>query len=225
MISAPISEIISHASFISVAFPFIFYLLRLKYATRPAHLIGAMTLISGLSDSIGLYRYKNGLSNVALFNAYDVAFFLLLAWFYYEVSNDSPKHKSIVRVSLVIYIIAYLVVVTLVQSFFSEYLTLMWTLGGTICILYSISYFISVFSAIRPMNNAGLLWINSGVLFYFSFNLFLFVMANYVLTKLDHELGLIIWSFHNVNNILKNLLIGLGLSAFRDGNSQSGALA
>jgi hypothetical protein len=73
----------------------------------------------------------------------------------------------------------------------------------------------SVFSTLRPMNDFGLLWINSGILFYFSFNLFLFVMSSYVLTHLEQELTLIIWSFHNVNNIIKNILVGLGISTVR----------
>jgi hypothetical protein len=39
-------------------------------------------------------------------------------------------------------------------------------------------------------------------------------MSSYILTKLDSEISMLIWSFHNVNNIMKNILFGCGIYAF-----------
>ncbi len=41
-----------------------------------------------------------------------------------------------------------------------------------------------------------------------------FVMSSYVLTKLEPQISLLIWSFHNINNILKNVLIGFGIASY-----------
>jgi hypothetical protein len=90
----------------------------------------------------------------------------------------------------------------------------MWTITGAIMIFFSISYFIYLFSVRTSVGNDELLWINSGILLYFSLNLFLFVMSSYILTKLDSEISMLIWSFHNVNNIMKNILFGCGIYAF-----------
>lgn len=214
MNSENISVIIRHASILSVAFPLLFYFIRIKHANKSAHIIGAITIVSALSDGISYYLFSQGRSTMMLFNIHDVSSFLLLTWLYYEILSTFSNARLVV-VALIIYLLSFVLVTTYVQSFF-EYQTLMWTLAGVISILYSISYFVSVFSSLKPMSNAGLLWVNSGILFYFSFNLFLFIMSSYVLTKLDPELGMIIWSFHNVNNILKNILTGFGLYTFRE---------
>ena len=58
-------------------------------------------------------------------------------------------------------------------------------------------------------------WINTGVLVYFCLNLFLFILGNYVLTKLDPPVSMMIWSFHNVNNILKNIFFAIGIYFFK----------
>jgi hypothetical protein len=213
MSSQSISEIIRYASIFSVAFPLILYLFRLKDLSGAGHKIGAIVIISALSDVIALYLFEAEMSTVLLFNAYYLIFFLLLAWFYNEVLQ-TVRGKRMVQWGLAIYVLSFIGITILIQSF-NEYQTLMWTLAGAISIIFSISYFISVFSAMRPMNDFGLLWINSGILFYFSFNLFLFIMSSYVLTRLEPELSLIVWSFHNVNNIIKNILIGLGISTVR----------
>jgi hypothetical protein len=214
MISERISEIIRYASIISVAFPLVLYFMRLKYASRSAHIVGALIIVSALSDIVAYFLFKDGRSTVQLFNSYYLIFFLLLAWFYYEVLLTAEGKRTVLT-ALVLYIVTFIIVTFFVQSY-SEYQTLMWTFTGILSIIFSVAYFISIFSAMKPMDNFGLLWVNSGILFYFSFNLFLFIMSSYVLTRLDPELSLIIWSFHNVNNIIKNILIGLGISTFRE---------
>ena len=86
-----------------------------------------------------------------------------------------------------------------------------------IMIIYSISYFFYSISTITLSAYFGysLIWINMGVMIYFCLNLFLFMMGNYVLTQLDPEIGALIWSSHNVNNIIKNILFAIGISFFK----------
>ena len=50
---------------------------------------------------------------------------------------------------------------------------------------------------------------------YFCLNLFLFLMGSYVLTKLDPETSALIWSSHNVNNIIKNILFAVGIYFYK----------
>jgi hypothetical protein len=213
MSSQAIAKIITYASIFSVAFPLILYILRVKRMSRSGHLIGAIVVISALSDGISYIVGSAGMSTAMILNTYFVLSFILLCWFYSEIAQ-SVSDRRIVKTGLVIFILSYIVISIFIQSF-SQFQTLMWTTGGAIAIIFSISYFISVFSAIRPMNDFGLLWINSGILFYFSFNLFLFIMSSYVFTHLEPEVGIIVWSFHNVNNVIKNILIGLGISTLR----------
>lgn len=207
-----ISEIIRLASMLSIALPLIMYLVRVRGASRPVHLIGALSIVSALSDLIAYVLFTRGQSTVVLFNIYYTVMFLLLTWFYYQVLL-TQRSKVTVMVGLGIYLLSFILVTIYIQTFF-EYQTSMWTITGMIMIIYSVSYFLSLFSAQTTMNNYGLLWINSGILFYFSFNLSLFVMSSYVLTKLEPQISMLIWSFHNVNNIVKNILLGVGVLVY-----------
>jgi hypothetical protein len=211
MESEQISEIIRIASIGSVLFPLALYLFRVGQASKALHLIGVLTFVSALSDITGYFLFARGQSTVVLFNVYYILTFLLLTWFYYEIYATRNGKMTIIS-GLVVYVIAF-AVVSFYQSFL-QYQTLMWTITGMTMIIYSISYFLYLFSTPSMMSNYGLLWINSGVLLYFSLNLFMFVMSSYVLTKLDSEISLLIWSFHNVNNIMKNILLALGVFAF-----------
>jgi len=212
MKSDQITDIIRIASMGSVLFPLVLYLMRMGQASRALHLIGALTLISAFSDMAGYFLYERGQSTVILFNAYYIVTFCLLSWFYYEI-YATRNGRTTIATGVVIYVLSFALVSYYIQSFL-EYQTFMWTITGMTMIIYSISYFLYLFSSPQMMSNYGLLWINSSVLLYFSLNLFMFVMSSYVLTKLDSEISLLIWSFHNVNNILKNILLAMGIFAF-----------
>lgn len=207
-----ISEIIRIASIGSVLFPLVLYLLKVNQASRTLHLVGILTFVSAISDMAGYFLFARGQSTVVLFNAYYIITFLLLTWFYYDI-YATRNGKMTILTGLVIYVLAFILVSFYVQSFV-QYQTFMWTITGMTMIIYSISYFLYLFSTPSVMSNYGLLWINSGILLYFSLNLFMFVMSSYVLTRLDSEISLLIWSFHNVNNILKNVLLACGIYAF-----------
>lgn len=217
MKSESFSEIIRLASIFSVLLPLALYFSKIKSASRSIHKIGGLVILSAASDFIALYFFNTGQSTVFLFNTYYVAVFAFLAWFYYGVFVQ-PALRNIVGIGSIVYAICFVLITLFVQPY-SEYQTFMWTITGMVALIFSISYFLSVFSAQQPMENYGLLWINSGILFYFSFNLFLFVMSSYVLTELAPELSKLIWSFHNVNNIVKNILLAFGISFFARGDS------
>jgi hypothetical protein len=207
-----ITEIIRLTSIVSVGFPLLVYLSKLKKASRPVHLIGALMIISALSDFIAFVLSSKGKSTVMVFNTYYILLFLILAWFYYEILL-TPKRRTPIVTGLFIYATAFVLITFYVQPFMS-YQTLMWTITGVMMIIFSIAYFLYLFSGPTTLRNYELLWVNSGVLLYFSLNLFLFVIGSHILTKLDPEISLLIWSFHNVNNIMKNILFGFGIYAF-----------
>jgi hypothetical protein len=215
MESLKISEIIRVASNISMLVPLAIYLTRIKYASRQVHIIGILIIVSGLCDMIGLILFSQHESTVVLFNTYYAILFALLTWFYYEVLFVNTR-RIMIWIGLAVYIQSFILVTVFVQNFL-EYQTLMWLITALIMITYSISYFFYSLSAITAAGYFGysLIWINIGVMIYFCLNLFLFVMGNYVLTKLDPETSALIWSSHNINNIIKNVLFAIGIYFYR----------
>lgn len=215
MKSANISEIIRIASNLSLLIPLVAYLLKAKYASRQIHIIGGLIIVSGLFDLWGMFLFSRHQSTVVLFNAYYAVLFFLLTWFYYEVLFVNTR-RIMVWIGLAVYLQSFILITFFVQSLF-EFQTLMWLITAIIMITYSIAYFFYSLSTIITTGYFGhsLIWINVGVMIYFCLNLFLFVMGNYVLTKLDPETGAMIWSSHNINNIIKNILFAIGIFFYR----------
>jgi hypothetical protein len=210
-----IPTIISTASSISVVLPLAMYFFRMKNAAKRIHIIGALMIVSAACDLIGTLLIAERSSTVVLFNVYYALLFLLLTWFYYEILFINTR-RVLVWIGLAIYLQSFLLVTIYVQSFF-EYQTLMWVITAIIMIIYSITYFFYSFSTISATNifSYTFIWINIGVMIYFCLNLFLFILGNHVLTKLEPEVGALIWSSHNVNNIIKNVLFAIGIYFYR----------
>jgi hypothetical protein len=210
-----ISEIIRIASNISLLLPLAIYLTRIKYASTRVHIIGALIIVSGVCDLVGFVLHGGRQSTAILFNTYYAMLFFLLTWFYYEILFLNTR-RMMVWIGLAIYLQSLILITIFVQSFF-EYQTLMWVITAIIMIIYSIAYFFYSFSTIPVPSLFGytFMWINSAVLIYFCLNLCLFILGNYVLTRLEPEVSLLIWSFHNVNNIIKNVLFAVGIYFYK----------
>jgi hypothetical protein len=215
MESVRISEIIRVASNISLLVPLAMYLTRMRYASRNIHIIGLLIIASGICDLLGMVLFSRHQSTTVLFNVYYSLLFFILTWFYYEILFVNTR-RIMVWIGLAVYLQSFLLVTFFVQNFF-EYQTLMWLISAVIMITYSMAYFLYSLSTLNSSGYFGysLTWINSGVMVYFCLNLFLFVMGNYVLTRLDPETSALIWSSHNINNIIKNILFAVGIYYFK----------
>lgn len=209
------SEVIRVASNLSLLLPLAIYITRIRYVSRQVHIIGILLIVSGLCDLIGFILFHEHQSTVVLFNTYYALLFILLTWFYYEILFVNTR-RIMIWIGLAIYVQSFILISVFVQSFL-EYQTLMWLVTAIIMITYSIAYFFHSLSTITTPGFAGysLIWINIGVMIYFCLNLFLFVMGNYILTKLDPETSALIWSSHNINNIIKNILFAVGIYFYR----------
>lgn len=215
MESVKISEIIRVASNVSLLIPLAIYLSRIRYASRQIHIIGILIIVSGLFDLVGMILFSRHQSTVVLFNSYYFILFLILTWFYYEALFVNTR-RILVWIGLAIYLQSFILITFFVQNFM-EYQTLMWLITALIMIVYSVAYFFYSLSTIVTSGYFGysLIWINVGVMIYFCLNLFLFLMGNYVLTKLDPETSALIWGSHNINNIIKNILFAVGIYFYR----------
>lgn len=215
MNSNAISEIIRVASNLSLLVPLVIYFSRMRYASKRLHIIGTLIIVSGVCDLLGLVLARQQESTVILFNTYYAVLFGLLTWFYYEILFINNR-RLMIWIGLAIYLQSFILISLFVQSFF-EYQTLMWVITAMIMIIYGIAYFFYSLSTVPASNVFGhtFTWINSGVLIYFCMSLFLFIIGNYTLTRLDDETSALVWSFHNVNNIIKNVLFAVGIYLYK----------
>jgi hypothetical protein len=206
-------KIFFFASVFSVLIPLVFYIVNIKKSPKQNHAIGILLFISGLCDSIGLIRFFDSDSNILLFNIFNVFQFVLLAYYYYTIMFKLTNH-NIFYLGFAFYVLTFIILSLTTQSIF-QYQNWLWSLSGAILIMYAWLYY--NYAASRPTHivmNPHLtseLYINGGVFFYFSLSLVLFVTVNYIVSEQDPEMSRVFWSFHNLNNIIKNVLFAVGI--------------
>ncbi|HET9055571.1 MAG TPA: hypothetical protein VFN30_01870 [Chitinophagaceae bacterium] len=167
-----------------------------------------LAVISFLSDAINRIMVLNGYRGFYIFNTYFILQFLLLSY----VFTLLLLNKKIVYAGALLFALFTFYISLNIQGF-AEYQSWTRTTGGVILLTYSVLYYRQLLITL-PAQNIGQyapFWINTAVSLYFSFNLFLFIIANYVFTNLPADAGMLVWGFHNVNNILKNILFAVGI--------------
>jgi hypothetical protein len=209
-----IPEIIAHGSSLSVLVPLGFYLARIKRVSRPIHIIGALLLVAAICDVSGFLLFKAQRSTAIVFNVYYTAMFFLLSGFYYDIFFKN-RYKVALLMGSAVYVISFILITFYVQQFF-YYQNLLWMIAGIIMILYSITCFVNSLSSIPTVHlfNTSTIWINTAILFYFSLSIFLFSMGDYLFNRQDPQVTLLLWSTHNVNNLIKNILFAIAMSLY-----------
>jgi hypothetical protein len=213
MESLSLGEIVAHASSLSVVVPLGLYLFKMRKLDRPAHIIGALLVVAAICDITGYLLFKAGQSTAVVFNVYYTLLFFLLCWFYYEIFFKKFRTQIALIIGTAVYSLSFILITFFVQEFF-YFQNLIWMIAGIILIIYSIAYFLNSLASIPSIQlfDSSLTWFNSGVLFYFSFSIFLFGMGSFLFSKQDPQVTLLLWSTHNINNIIKNILFTIGLT-------------
>jgi hypothetical protein len=101
----------------------------------------------------------------------------------------------------------------------TEYQSSVRVVGGVLMISFALMYFWQIYLYLPAENLVRFLkgWINIAVFCYFSFNVFLFACGNYIFQNESTVVAMAFWSFHNINNIIKNCLFAVGHYLGTDG--------
>jgi hypothetical protein len=204
-------DTIRYATIASSLIPFVVYLILIRQMPKQNHIIGLIVIISAACELIALNEFNHGRPTVLLSNIYFTIFFLLACWFYYEILFKA-HNTGYFYLGLAIYCISFSIVAINIHGMF-EFQSEAWALGGLILVAFGILYTNRLMEkpAVPDQNFYSVLFINGGIFLYFSFNFFLFAVANYMLTETERDIGRMTWAFHNVNNIIKNIAFALGL--------------
>lgn len=205
--------ILGYISFLSVLIPILVFatshsVIRSKF---PALLLIEISLIvSFTSDLISLVASRLHMSNLTMGNCYAVVTFLLMTMFYVKLM---PTNRRTIIAFTMIFIIFFILNTAFLQPI-TELQGYTRSVSAVLLLSNSILYFSQLLKSLPSTNitSYGPFWINVGVLFYFSLNLFVFIFSNFVFTHLSAELINIFWGFHNVSNILKNILFAIGIN-------------
>ena len=206
-----IFKVLLYISYFSIVVP-IYCLLRKRHVLklRQYQLFGVLLLVSLIADVVGYVLILNQISNHAVNNIYFLVSFAVLSLMYARLLPDVKQAiYSFIGVACCIFIWDTFCIQTItgVQSYVI-----------TFCAILSIGYALIYYDHLlnkRPalyIMQYPFFWINSAVVYYFGLNLFLFAFSNYIFENLKDEEVIAVWAFHNVNNIIKNILFAVGLS-------------
>lgn len=206
-----------YISYFSIGVPF-YFLLRKKYILKfqQYRSLGILFSVCLISDLVGYILIKNNISNHFTNNIYFIVSFGVISFMYACLLPG---------VKLAIYSV-YAATVCLffwdtfcVQSIFGVQSYVV-TLCSVLSLGYSITYY-DYLLEITPsvtITRYPFFWINTAIAYYFGLNLFLFIFSTYIFGNLKDEEIISVWIFHNLNNVVKNVLFAIGLSRAHDKN-------
>lgn len=176
--------------------------LRVKNISYDVRLIQLLMAASFLIDVASLVAGRAGINTYPLGNA----FFLIQSVIVTLIFGDALKIRK-----LSYWMVGAFVVVFSINYFFIQgpYVlnSYSYSLSSIIFILLSLLYFrhLLIKLPVVFVERIPMIWITLSVLIYFSGNLFLFILNNYLTSGVDGNQR-VMWIIHNILNIVKNLL-------------------
>ncbi len=137
--------------------------------------------------------------------------FLILAIFYFQLLKEFIK-PFFFYVVIVFYEMYCIINSIFIQSLY-EYPSLVGAIGTLFIFIFSVAFFIKVMSdaKIEKLSREPLIWINTAVLVYYSFNFFYFSLFNLRIIA-SIEIAKMAVGFFGVFNLLFYLIITIGFS-------------
>jgi hypothetical protein len=205
-----LQRVIGALSNISVLAPITFYFLKIKSVPKSSHLIGILVITSFIFDAVGYIRFINKQPTVVLFNAYSLIQHMLLSVYFYKILFNKSM-RFVFAAGIVVFAVGYIFIFALAQHF-TEYQSYAWTLSSLVLAFYGCVYTSHQLRSpsLYDRHFQSVLFINAAIVIYFSFGFLMFVVDQYLLSSNPEIVGAT-WSFHNVNNTVKNIVLAIGL--------------
>jgi hypothetical protein len=202
--------VLVYASVISGFFPVLAALYNYRQLNPVLKIMALFCLLSVIPDVFSLvtaYILKLTLNTLFLMHFYDLMAVVFFTAIYFKAFYASVLKK----ITLILGLVALLIM--LVNFIFIEGISVYPSISNTVLsmflIVLSLTYFYQLLSRQEFMyiEKQGLFWINSGVLFYHSITIFLFMLYNDINSaqKADY------YMMQSVTNIIANLLYSVGL--------------
>jgi hypothetical protein len=200
------------SSTISGIFPVIAALFNYRHLDKILKIAAIYFLISTVFDWLleltkmgGHIGMHNNLPLIHLFTVISIVFYSAI---YYNAFFRPMLKKAIVALAgLALLIVIFNAI--FIEGIW-EYPSLSTTVLSVLLIFFSLAYFYQLLNRQEfiHIEKQGLFWINSGVLFYFSINIFLFMLFKRLILAHEQEESFMI---HILTNIIANILFTIGL--------------
>lgn len=183
----------------SVLIPISIALIKYKRADRVLLLIFYYLLLDGAVNLIAVVLSDYQINNLPLLHIYTILEFLLLSFFYIKILKD-PLARNIIKFLMLIFPVLCVINFLFFQSIF-RFNTYTRPLEVLLIMAYCLTYFAQANEAndIKAWSSNSIIWINIGILLYFSGALFVYSFSNLTTayTSPKYKLvNLFIWDIH-----------------------------
>ncbi len=195
---------LSMASTLVIVF---FGLAKLRSISGELKLLLALAGVSVTCDAAAFILVRWGISNYSG-SVYTLVEFILVLTVYYKAFNN-PNRLNALFIMVIVYFLFYMVNLLFVQrQNINSYPKIA---SSLIFIVLAVGFFYRLIKDLPKVQvyRLPMFWVNVAVLVYFSGNLFVFTLSDYLVTVLKDNL-IAYWSFHNFLSIVKNILLTIG---------------
>lgn len=179
-----------------------------KYRKIESRLIGVASLISLATHGLLMLSSLRGKEVNLPQNVATILIFLPLAVAYYRAL--SRRYSAFFLISTLAYLSFAVYNLFFWQK--DDYNTYTLAVGSFILLIYCIMYLyrLLIDLPVQQLQSVPMFWFNSAILIYRAGALFLFLFTPYLVKVLRNDL-LIYWSFHNILNVVHQVVIIFGL--------------
>ena len=204
-----VAYILSLCTAFSGALPVLAALLNYKNLDKTLKITALFFLVSALFDLVLviLTELIGAVNNQPVIHLFIVTSILFWGTIYYRVFFKPQLKKAIlILTGLALLIVIFNVI--FIESIW-EFPSVSNTVLSVLLIFFSLAYFYQLLTRQEfiHIEKQGMFWINAGVLFYFSINIFLFMLFKRIIS--EHLEGY--YMIHNIVNIIANILYSVGL--------------
>lgn len=202
-------QIYSKLAAASIFLPFIIIVLSKKKYEYPLTFLKYLIFFTALVEVIVETLWWHSVNNLPLLHLYIIVEFALLGWMYHLY-----LYKLLGRYLIPLIIVAFctfsIINSLFIQSIFT-FNTYARAIENLLLILLSLAYFYKMLKELKVkyLEKDPMFWINSGILVYFSGNLFIFIFSNYILPH--KSLNMLFWSIHATLNLFIYTFYAIGL--------------
>jgi hypothetical protein len=199
----------SNLSLLSGLLPLLAAWYNYKYLDKVSKILTLFLVLSFISDALGfalidVFHVKNTMYRAHFYIGINIFFFGVI---YYYIFFESLLKKAVIVVTIAAFLIA-IANVFFVQGI-KEYPSISNTALSIMAILFSLVYFYQLFTRQEfvQIQKEGFFWINSGIIFYYSITIFMFMLRKqlYLAHQQDY------YMINNITNIIANLIFAVGL--------------
>jgi hypothetical protein len=183
-------------------FPVIAFLYNYKHLDKTFKIIAAFFIVAVLFDVIlRLWGKGNNYPVIHVFVIINIIFFGVIYYKAFVITE-------VKRLTIILSAIAFLIAVYFTKNLY-DYPSEGNTASSIVFIILSLAYFYQLLTRQEfvLIEKQGLFWFNAGVLFYFSINIFLFMLF----PKIPKDQQASYYIINNITNIIANLLYTTGL--------------